>query len=66
MIRKYQPDIVLANAPNDRHPDHGKAASLAKDACYYAGLVKIETMLDGQVQQAWRPKKSLIIYKINT
>ncbi|MBK6330244.1 MAG: bacillithiol biosynthesis deacetylase BshB1 [Bacteroidetes bacterium] len=57
MIRKYQPDIVLANAPNDRHPDHGKAASLAKDACYYAGLVKIETMLDGQVQQAWRPKK---------
>lgn len=41
MLRKYQPDIVLANAPQDRHPDHGRAASLARDACYYSGLRKI-------------------------
>lgn len=57
MIRKYQPDIVLANAPVDRHPDHGRAALLARDACFYSGLVKIETELDGKLQTAWRPKK---------
>ncbi|MBK7690943.1 MAG: bacillithiol biosynthesis deacetylase BshB1 [Bacteroidetes bacterium] len=57
MIRKYQPDIVLANAPQDRHPDHGRAALLTKDACYYSGLLKIETTLDGMMQKPWRPKK---------
>ena len=57
MIRKYQPDIVLANAPQDRHPDHGRAALLARDACYYSGLLKIETTLDGLLQKPWRPKK---------
>ncbi len=55
-IRHYQPEIVLANAASDRHPDHGKAAQLATDACYYSGLMKIESELDGQIQEAWRPK----------
>ena len=27
-IRKYRPEIVLANAIDDRHPDHGRAAKL--------------------------------------
>lgn len=57
VIRKYQPDIVLANAPEDRHPDHGRAAKLVSDACYYAGLVKVETEKDeGSLQNRWRPK----------
>lgn len=56
-IRAYQPNIVLANAISDRHPDHGKGASLIKDACYLSGLVKIETHRNGQRQEAWRPKK---------
>lgn len=56
MIRKYQPEIVLCNAVSDRHPDHGRAAKLAADACFYSGLVKIETELDGAKQAAWRPK----------
>lgn len=51
IIRKYQPDIVFANAPKDRHPDHGRAAKLIADACFYAGLIKIETG-----QDARRPK----------
>lgn len=55
-IRKYQPEIVLANAVTDRHPDHGKAASLAFDSCFYSGLTKVETALDGKPQSAWRPK----------
>lgn len=57
MIRKYRPEIVLANAIDDRHPDHAKGAKLVSDACFLAGLVKIETELDGQKQEAWRPKQ---------
>lgn len=56
VIRKYQPDIVLANAVTDRHPDHGKGASLATNACFMSGLRKIETSEDGKVQHPWRPK----------
>ena len=57
MIRKYQPEIVLANAVDDRHPDHAKAAKLVSDACFLSGLVKIETELDGEHQKQWRPKQ---------
>lgn len=56
MIRKYRPEIVLANAIDDRHPDHAKAAKLESDACFLAGLRKIETVLDGEIQEVWRPK----------
>jgi bacillithiol biosynthesis deacetylase BshB1 len=51
VIRKYQPDIVLANALQDRHPDHGKGAQLAIDACFLSGLRQIKT---GNLP-AWRP-----------
>jgi bacillithiol biosynthesis deacetylase BshB1 len=56
MIRKYQPEIVLCNAIEDRHIDHGKGSQLVSNACFLSGLMKIETQLDGQTQQAWRPK----------
>ncbi len=56
-IRRYQPDIVLANANEDRHPDHGKGAALAVDACFLSGLRMIKTFEeDGSPQAAWRPK----------
>lgn len=56
VIRECQPDIVLCNAISDRHPDHGRAAQLAADACFLSGLVKIETHTDGKKQEVWRPK----------
>ena len=56
MIRKYQPEIVLCNAIEDRHIDHGKGSQLVSDACFLSGLMKIETKLDEQTQQPWRPK----------
>ncbi|MFD2826607.1 bacillithiol biosynthesis deacetylase BshB1 [Leeuwenhoekiella polynyae] len=56
IIRKYKPEIVLCNAIDDRHIDHGKGSKLASDACFLSGLKKIETSLDGEVQEAWRPK----------
>jgi N-acetylglucosamine malate deacetylase 1 len=55
-IRHFRPEIVLTNTPDDRHPDHGRAAQLVVDACFYAGLRMIETERDGQKQTAWRPK----------
>lgn len=55
-IRQYQPEILLCNAVSDRHPDHGRAAKLVYDACFYSGLRRIETDLDGAAQAAWRPK----------
>ena len=56
-IRRYQPEVVLCNAIEDRHPDHGRAAQLAADACFLAGLRMIETFGDdGLPQPAWRPR----------
>ena len=56
LIRKYRPDIVLCNAIDDRHIDHGKGSKLVSDACFLSGLVKIETELEGKQQEKWRPK----------
>ncbi len=57
VLRRCQPEIVLANALGDRHPDHGRAAKLIADACFYSGLIKIETIGDnGLPQEKWRPK----------
>lgn len=55
MIRKYRPSVVLANAIEDRHIDHGKGALLARDACFMSGLVKIKTSLESREQEPWRP-----------
>ena len=56
-IRKYRPEIVLANALGDRHPDHGRAGHLISESCFLSGLRKIETVdNDGLPQEHWRPK----------
>lgn len=56
VIRKYQPEIVLCNAIDDRHIDHPKGSNLVSDACFLSGLLKIETELNGVKQEKWRPK----------
>ena len=56
ILRKYRPEIVICNAIDDRHIDHGKGSKLVSDACFLSGLVKIETFKDGEKQAAWRPK----------
>lgn len=57
IIRSCQPDIILANALDDRHPDHGRAAKLVHDACFLSGLVKVSTKDgDDNLQDRWRPK----------
>jgi len=57
MIRKFQPEIVLCNAIDDRHIDHPKGSSLVSDACFLSGLLKIDTNLEGKQQEKWRPKQ---------
>ncbi|AZQ44791.1 bacillithiol biosynthesis deacetylase BshB1 [Nonlabens ponticola] len=57
MIRKYQPEIVICNAVEDRHPDHAKGSDLTSVSCFLSGLRKIETLDDqGVNQEQWRPK----------
>lgn len=56
-IRKYQPEIILANVLDDRHPDHGRAGHLIADASFLSGLAKISTKDEqGKAQEKWRPK----------
>ena len=55
-IRRFKPDVVLCNAIEDRHPDHGKGSKLTSDACFLSGLRRIETQWEGKAQEAWRPK----------
>lgn len=56
IIRYCQPEIVLCNALEDRHPDHGRSAKLEADACFFSGLQRIETEFRGEKQTHWRPK----------
>lgn len=55
-IRKYQPKIVLCNAIDDRHIDHGKGSKLVSDSCFLSGLKRIETEDENGPQQQWRPQ----------
>jgi bacillithiol biosynthesis deacetylase BshB1 len=57
MIRNYQPEIVICNAIDDRHIDHGKGSKLVSDACFLSGLIKIETEYEAKTQTQWRPKQ---------
>lgn len=57
MVRKYQPEVVLCNAIEDRHIDHAKGSNLVSDACYLSGLIRIETTHQDEVQNQWRPKQ---------
>lgn len=56
MLRKYKPEIVLCNAIDDRHIDHGKGSKLVSEACFLSGLRQIKTEINGEAQEAWRPK----------
>ena len=57
IIRKYQPDVVLCNAVDDRHIDHAKGSELVSNACFLSGLRKISTQIEGEDQSAWRPNR---------
>jgi N-acetylglucosamine malate deacetylase 1 len=41
-IRRFAPRIVIAPALRGRHPDHHVTGALVRDACFVAGLKRIE------------------------
>lgn len=55
-IRRFQPDIVIANSITDRHPDHGRASQLVSEACFLSGLSKFQTSWESILQEKHRPK----------
>ena len=55
-IRLTRPEVLLINAPSDRHPDHGRAAKLVLDAAFYAGLKMIKASFEGEELKAYRPR----------
>ncbi|MDA0740467.1 MAG: bacillithiol biosynthesis deacetylase BshB1 [Bacteroidetes bacterium] len=57
VIRKYQPEVVLMNAPTDRHPDHGRASQLVEEACFLSGLHKLDVGTEFSGLLPWRPKQ---------
>lgn len=61
-IRRYRPEIVIANAPTDRHPDHGRGSFIVKEASFLAGLKMIKTEWEGEEQEPWRPQ--MLLYYI--
>jgi len=42
-IRALRPRVVITQAPNGRHPDHRITAQLVRDACFLAGLAKLDS-----------------------
>lgn len=59
VLRKYKPEVVFCNAIEDRHIDHPKASKLVSDACFLSGLRRLETKVENELQDAWRPKHVL-------
>ena len=57
VIRRLRPKIVIAPAPQGRHPDHRLTAELVRDACFVAGLAKVRPDVP-----KYRPRK--LIYSI--
>ncbi len=65
-IRRTRPEIVIGNAPSDRHPDHGRGNQLIRESSFYSGLAKIETKDEnGILQEAWRPGKTFYFIQNN-
>lgn len=54
-IRRHRPKVVLTNAIRDRHPDHGRGASLVAETCFLSGLRRVNTSDEGTAQDPWRP-----------
>jgi bacillithiol biosynthesis deacetylase BshB1 len=64
VIRKYQPEIVLANAIHDRHLDHSNAAKLVSDAAFYLDLKRRKHFIVELFKSHGDQKQYTITYKI--
>lgn len=53
-LRRFRPRIVITHYWEDPHPDHRATSEIVTDACFLAGLMRIETG-----QPRFRPKDSV-------
>ncbi|PPA71245.1 bacillithiol biosynthesis deacetylase BshB1 [Jeotgalibacillus proteolyticus] len=60
VIRHYQPKVIFAPYSIDRHPDHGHASQLVREAAFSAGIGRFQTDED---LPAW--KAPVYYYVIN-
>jgi bacillithiol biosynthesis deacetylase BshB1 len=60
VLRAWRPRVVLANALDDRHPDHARGGDLVAEAVFLSGLRRVETERDGRVQEPHRPE---VVYR---
>jgi LmbE family N-acetylglucosaminyl deacetylase len=51
-IRRFRPAVVIAPSMRGKHPDHTVSSQLIRDACFVAGLSKVEPDVP-----AFRPRK---------
>ncbi len=56
LIRTYRPEILLIPHWMERHPDHEHAHHLCREAWFYSGLEKIETIENGIPQEPFSPR----------
>lgn len=63
-IRKHKPKIVFGPYKNDRHPDHIGAHQLVKEAMFFSGAAKFETISEKNVQENFRPER--VFYYMQT
>ena len=63
VLRKWRPRIVMTHPAVCRHPDHQATHTLVRDACYYAGLKKMNTGTGASVAP-WRPKHLLYFAEV--
>lgn len=55
-IRQFAPSVLLVPSADDRHPDHGNAHRLAREAWFNAGLPAVRTTREGTEQESHRPQ----------
>jgi bacillithiol biosynthesis deacetylase BshB1 len=57
VIRTVRPAILLIPSDEDRHPDHGNASALAREAWFNAGLRAVKSEWEGVQQEEFRPAR---------
>lgn len=54
LLRSFRPKVLIAPMSDDRHPDHGAAHELVRDANYFAGLAHLDPDAQREPHRAMR------------
>ena len=62
LLRSFRPKVLIAPMSDDRHPDHGAAHELVRDANYFAGLAHLDPDAQREPHRAMRSHDSATGY----